>query len=87
MTYSTPQTRLIERLERQAGRAGTLRAQRITAEHFRACRLQGIKPDASCLVVYRESLDLVILGLLDEPQASQPEQPRSYAEHYKNPLW
>jgi hypothetical protein len=87
MTYPTPQTTMIERLEQRAGHEGTARARQMTAEHFRACRLQGITPDASRLVVYREALEMVILGLVDEPHAGSQEQLRSYASLYNNPNW
>jgi hypothetical protein len=80
-------TQMIERLERKAGREGTLRARRITALHYQACRRMGVKPDASRLIIYREALECVILGLADEPCAGGYELLHDYAEHYTNPDW
>jgi hypothetical protein len=82
MTQSIPQTTMIERLEHAAGEAGTARARRMTSEHFKACRLAGVRPDVSRCVVYREALEMVLKGLDREEATCERDERRSYAQLY-----
>ena len=71
-------------LERKVGREGVRRARLLVTRWREACRRAEVPADGA-QAVYRESLELIMLGLDSEAPAERGEAPRNYARYYSNP--